>query len=406
MLHQTYTLPNGLRLIHQRIESPVAYCGMLVNTGTRDERPEQAGLAHLLEHAIFKGTQKRKAYHVLSRLEDVGGEMNAYTTKEDTFLYSIFLRQDLERAMELTQDMLFNSIFPEKELEKEKEVVIDEMNSYKDSPADFIFDDFESLLYRGHPLGHDILGSPETLRALGRDDLRTFIELNYNTDQMVFCTVADWPFEKVCRLFDKHYGPLPPNPRSWQRQPFAPNPPLRKTLAKGTHQKHCILGALSYHQAHENKTAMYLLANLLGGPSSNCRLNLSLREKRVLAYSVEANFAPYSDTGSLAIYFGTDPKDHDKALRLVWHELDRLRQGPLGRQQLAKAKSQLKGQIAISSENKENLLIGLAKSLLTFGSVDDLEDIYQKIDSLEAQHILDVAQESFRPELFSMLAYE
>ncbi len=401
----TYTLKNGIRIIHKSEKSEVGYCGIIINAGSRDEEEEEHGMAHFIEHVIFKGTKKRKAFHVLSRLEDVGGELNAYTTKEETCIYASFLKEDYERSMELIADISFHSIFPEKELEKEKEVIIDEINSYKDSPAELIFDDFEELLYPNHPIGRNILGEAKRLKKFTKNDILKFINKNYHTDQIVFCSVGSQNFKKVIKLAEKYFGDIPENRRVVKRDDIPASKPTIIKTDKDTYQSHIIIGSTAYDYNHPKRLGLHLLNNLLGGPGMNSRLNMCLREKRGIAYNIESSYTPLYGTGVFSIYWGTDRKNVEKSLKIVFNELNKLRTQELGSMQLHKAKRQLKGQIAISSENKENLMLNIGKSHLLYNKVDSLNEVYHKIDQLTSSDLLEIANETFNPDNLSQLIY-
>ncbi len=401
----TYTLKNGIRIIHKSEKSEVGYCGIIINAGSRDEEEEEHGMAHFIEHVIFKGTKKRKAFHVLSRLEDVGGELNAYTTKEETCIYASFLKEDYERSMELIADISFHSIFPEKELEKEKEVIIDEINSYKDSPAELIFDDFEELLYPNHPIGRNILGEAKRLKKFTKSDILKFINKNYHTDQIVFCSVGSQSFKKVIKLAEKYFGDIPENRRVVKRDDIPASKPTIIKTDKDTYQSHIIIGSTAYDYNHPKRLGLHLLNNLLGGPGMNSRLNMCLREKRGIAYNIESSYTPLYGTGVFSIYWGTDRKNVEKSLKIVFNELKKLRNQELGSMQLHKAKRQLKGQIAISSENKENLMLNIGKSHLLYNKVDSLTEVYHKIDQLTSSDLLEIANETFNPDNLSQLIY-
>ena len=401
----TYTLKNGIRIIHKSEKSEVGYCGIIINAGSRDEEEEEHGMAHFIEHVIFKGTKKRKAFHVLSRLEDVGGELNAYTTKEETCIYASFLKEDYERSMELIADISFHSIFPEKELEKEKEVIIDEINSYKDSPAELIFDDFEELLYPNHPIGRNILGEAKRLKKFTKNDILKFINKNYHTDQIVFCSVGSQNFKKVIKLAEKYFGDIPENRRVVKRDDIPASKPTIIKTDKDTYQSHIIIGSTAYDYNHPKRLGLHLLNNLLGGPGMNSRLNMCLREKRGIAYNIESSYTPLYGTGVFSIYWGTDRKNVEKSLKIVFNELNKLRTQELGSMQLHKAKRQLKGQIAISSENKENLMLNIGKSHLLYNKVDSLTEVYHKIDQLTSSDLLEIANETFNPDNLSQLIY-
>jgi predicted Zn-dependent peptidase len=330
MIFETHTLSNGIRLIHRPVNANVAHCGIILNTGSRDEQEDEWGIAHFIEHVVFKGTTKRKAYHILSRMEDVGGELNAYTTKEETCIYTTFLDKDYKRALELISDITFNSVFPEKELEKEKEVILDEINSYKDSPSELIFDDFEELLFKKDPIGRNILGTPKHIKAFKRDDILKFISNNYHTDQMVISSVGNIPFKKLVKMVEKYFGEIPENIRTEKRQKPNFYKPRTQTLIKNTYQRHCVLGNVAYDLNDDKRIPLSLLTNILGGPGMNSRLNLSLREKHGLAYNIESNYTPYVDTGVFSIYFGTDKGYLDKCLSLIDKELNLLCTKKLG----------------------------------------------------------------------------
>ncbi len=405
MEFNTHTLNNGIRIIHKPEKGEVGYCGMIINAGSRDENEQEHGMAHFIEHVIFKGTKKRRAFHVLSRLEDVGGELNAYTTKEETCIYATFLKDDYERSLELISDITFHSVFPEKELIKEKEVIFDEINSYKDSPSELIYDDFEELLYPNHPIGRNILGTPETIKSFTREHIFNFIEKNYHTDQMVFCSVGQMEFKKVIRLAEKYLGDIPENRRINKRKAIPKHTPKIITCQKDTYQSHVLLGNCVYDYNHPHRLGLHLLNNIIGGPGMNSRLNMALREKKGIAYNIESSYAPLYGTGVFSIYFGTDKKNVEKSIKIVFNELNKFRTKKLGSLQLHKAQKQLKGQIAIASENKENLMLNLGKSYLLYNKVDSLEYIYKKIDELSAENLLDIANECFNPDDFSQLIY-
>ena len=401
-----HTLENRLRLIHYRIPGMVAHCGLIINTGSRNEKAGEHGIAHFIEHMLFKGTSKRKAYHILSRLEDVGGELNAYTTKEETAVHASFLHQDYERAMELISDVVFNSVFPEKEIEKEKDVVIEEINSYLDSPSELIFDDFEELIFAGQPIGRNILGTPESVRSFRRETITGFITGNYNTSQMVLCSVGNIPDEKILRLFTKYFSGVNTGNQSARKSKKWLYRPSTLTKDMDTYQNHCIIGNLAYDLKDERRMNMFLLNNILGGQGLNSRLNMSLREKNGLAYNVESNYNPYCDTGVFSIYFGTDSQFLDKSIAIALTELKKLRTTRLGSIQLSKAKTQIKGYLVRGYENYESLMLSLGKSILVFNRAEGLEDLYKKIDHITASDILETANEILSPDKLSMLVYK
>jgi Predicted Zn-dependent peptidases len=399
------TLDNGIRFIHWNNSSKIVHCGITVNTGTRDEMEYEHGLAHFIEHVIFKGTTHRKAYHIINRLEDIGGDLNAYTTKEETCIYATILADDFERAAELISDILFNSTFPEKELAKEKDVVFDEINSYKDSPSELIFDDFEEQVFQGDPIGRNILGTKKNLKLFDKKSIQTFMNRTYNTDQLVFSSVGNIPFNKIKRIAEKYFGHFPSNPRSYIRQPFKNYIPRVVEKHKSTYQAHCIIGNTAYDLKSDKRVALALLTNMLGGPGMNSRLNLSLREKYGLAYNVEASHSPYTDTGIVSIYFGTDKNNIQKSISLVNKELAKIRNVKISSLQLHKAKKQLVGQLAIAAESNESQMLSIGKSLLIYNDVDSQEEVARKINTITAESMLEVANEIFNPDQLSTLIF-
>lgn len=401
----TYTLGNGIRVIHQYADSPVGHLGIMINTGSRDEDEDEHGLAHFIEHSVFKGTTHRKAFHVLSRIEDVGGELNAYTTKEETTLYSTFLSEYYERAAELLSDILFNSVYPEKELQREKEVIVEEINSYKDSPSELIFDEFDELVFDGHPIARNILGTRENLLRFNRKTILDFIRKNYHTDQMVISSVGRIAFGDLVRLTEKYFGQAESRLRDKERVKFERYIPGERILEKDTFQTHCVLGNVAYDSAHPKRIIMILLNNIIGGQSMNSRLNLALRERKGMAYNIESNYSAYSDTGLFSVYFGTDKENFNKAYQLVLKEFELLRNKKLGAIQLSKAKKQLIGQIAVSSETREDLMLTIGKSYLLYNKVDPLRVVFEKIDAISAEDLLDVANEVLEPKRMSRLVY-
>jgi predicted Zn-dependent peptidase len=401
-----HTLDNGMRLAHGRIPGVVAHCGLVINTGSRDETIPEHGMTHFIEHMLFKGTKKRKAYYILSRLEDVGGELNAYTTKEETAVHASFIKEDYERAVEIISDIAFNSVLPEREIEKEKDVVIEEINSYLDNPAELIFDDFEELIFADQPIGHNILGTLSTVKSFTNNTLSEFISRNYNTDQMVFCSVGNISDEKILRLFRKYFGEVPGNKRSERSVLPWTYKPVTVTKKMDTFQNHCIIGNVAYTLKDERRLAMFLLNNILGGQGMNSRLNMSLREKNGLAYNVESSYNPYCDTGAFSIYFGTDNHHLERSIRVTLNELSKLRTKELGSIQLSKAKNQIKGYLARGYENHENLMLSFGKSLLVFDRIESMEETCNKIDRITSSELLATANEIFDPGKLSMLIYK
>lgn len=404
--YEIYTLANGIRVVHRRVSGKVAHCGLLINTGSRDEMEDEWGMAHFIEHVIFKGTTKRKSFHVLSRLENVGGDLNAYTTKEETCVHATFLNQYYDRTLELVSDIVFNSVFPFKELEKEKEVVIDEINSYQDSPSELIFDDFEDQMYHSYPIGKNILGSPELVRSFNKEKIQNFMSRAYNTDEMVISSVGDISFKKLVRIIEKYFGHIPANPRKFKRIVPFDYKISNNIVERNTYQSHCIMGNLAYDAVDEKRMTLGMLTNILGGPGLNSRLNLNLREKHGLAYNVEANYSPYSDTGIFNIYFGCDKDDLNKCFSICNKEMNKMKNNKLGILQFRTAQQQLLGQMAISSENNENQMLSIAKSLILYNRVDTLDNIYKKIEKITANDLLNVANEIFEPSTMSTLIYK
>jgi predicted Zn-dependent peptidase len=401
-----HSLDNGIRLVHHPIAGMVAHCGLVINTGSRDEKETEHGMAHFIEHMLFKGTRKRKAFHILSRLDDAGGELNAYTTKEETTVHASFLKEDYEKAIDIITDITFNSLFPLKEIEKEKDVIIEEINSYRDNPAELIFDDFEEILFPGLPIGRNILGTPPVVKSFTQRSLKTFMAENYSTDQMVFCSVGNISDEKIVRLFKKYFGPVACKTNGRKPGKKQNSSIVNVTKNMDTWQNHCIIGNVAYDLRDKKRIGMFLLSNLLGGLGLNSRLNLSLREKNGFAYNVESGYNPYHDTGVFTIYFGTDSQNLEKSISITMKELSRLRNEKLGNIQLSKAKNQVKGYLARGYENHESLMLSLGKSLLIFDRIDMPEENYRLIDAVTASDLTEIASEIFEPASLSMLIYK
>ena len=407
MPYNTFILPNGLRIIHTPSMTNVTYCGFAVDAGTRDELPDEQGMAHFVEHLIFKGTRKRRAWHILNRMENVGGDLNAYTNKEETVIYSAFLKEHFARAVELLTDIVFHSTFPEQEIAKEVEVIIDEIQSYEDSPAELIFDDFEELIFPDHPLGRNILGTPEQLRRFGSQDALRFTGRYYRPSNMVFFVQSDIDFKRIVRTVEKAMAEIPFSAvEGYQRQAPLPYQPQQLTLHKDTHQAHVMIGGRGYNAYDERRTGLYLLNNILGGPGMNSRLNISLREKRGLVYTVESNLTAYTDTGKFCIYFGCDQEDADYCAELVHKELKKLRDHTLTSSQLHAAKKQIIGQIGVASDNFENNALDMAKCFLHYKRYEEKEEIFQRIESLTATELLEIANEMFSENYLSTLIYK
>ena len=402
----THILPNGLRIIYQQTASAVSYAGFTVNAGTRDERAGEEGLAHFVEHLLFKGTQRRKSWHILNRMENVGGEINAYTAKEETVVYSVFLNEHLGRAVELMSDLICHSQFPENEIAKEVEVILDEINSYKDSPAEAIYDEFENLLFPAHALGHNILGEKDTLLAFSSADGRRFLQQHYTPSRVVFFFRGNVPFHRVISAVARYMGdvdgaagvPL-------CREAPAACVPFCRRVELDTHQAHALVGGRACDMFDKRRPALFLLNNLLGGPGMNSRLNVALRERKGYVYTVESTVTNYTDTGVFAIYFGTDPAKVDACLSLLHKELRHLRQEALSSFQLANAKRQFIGQLAIGTENSESMALGMGKAFLHYGRYDSLAETMARIEAVTAADILAVANEFFDESALSTLVY-
>lgn len=392
---ETYTLPNGIKGIHRRVRSSVTHCALVINAGTRDEHRDEYGLAHFTEHAIFKGTAHRKAYQVNCRLENLGGELNAYTTKEDTTIHATTLRQDFAKAMELIADVAFRSTFPERELQKEREVIVDEINTYKDSPADMIFDTFEDMIFEGSELGHNILGTKAALMRHTSESIKRFVERTHTTDQMVISSIGNMPLSRVKSVAERYFADTRATVRSFQRSTPVVVEPFEKIVNKHTHQTHCIVGARAYDINAERRLPLSLLINILGGPSANSRLNVVLRERNGLSYNTEAIYTPYNDCGMVAIYFSSDHHNADLCRELIDKELHALRTIPLTARRLAMIKRQFLAQMAISMENNEGYMLGAGKSYLIHDEIDTLEEVYRKVSAVTSEQIMEVAEEIF-----------
>ena len=403
--YNTFTLDNGLRMIHLPSASQVVWCGYEIAAGSRDEQPGEEGLAHFCEHMTFKGTERRSALQVINALESVGGELNAFTNKEDTVFYAAVTKEHFAKAVELLTDIVFHSQYPQQEIDKEVEVICDEIESYNDSPAELIYDEFENLLFEGHPLGHNILGKAELLRTFTTADALRFTRRHYRPDNAVFFVYGDIDFKRLCdkftvyslRFTDEYTiggkkGGLA-SISSVNCKPSTVNKTI--TLDHNTHQAHVMIGTQAYRYDDPRRMTLYLLNNILGGPGMNARLNLSLRERHGLVYTVESSMASYSDTGVWSVYFGCDHHDITRCQRLVRRELDRVMQRPLSVSQLSAAKKQLKGQLAIACDNREQFALDFGRSYLHHGHERDIEALFQRIDGVTAEDIQQVANELF-----------
>lgn len=405
-MHQVKEFSNGLRLIYQQHISEVSHFGIIINAGTRDENKEIMGMAHFIEHMLFKGTQKRKAIQIINRLEEVGGEMNAYTTKENTCIYASFTSGYLGRAIDLLTDTAFNSIFPEKEMAKEKNVILEEIDMYADSPEDSIHDEFQELLFKNHPLGYNILGTHETVENLTQKQTQNFIKEYYRPQNIVFSYVGATPFDKVVKLCEK-YMPQPTNGiKAQKRKAFSAIETFTTEKETDNAQCYCVMGSLAYSTHSKKKPALALLNNLLGGPGLNSRLNLAVREKYGFAYQIDSSYTAYEDGGYFNIYFGTDPKYLNKTLSLVQKELKKIQAKPLSEGVLNRYKKQMAGQMLLAEESKVSLMLALGKSLLYHEKVDTLPEVIEKIYTVTPKQIQEVANEIFDETKMSRLIYK
>ena len=430
MKYNTHTLDNGLRIIHLPSDSKVVYCGYQINAGTRNEEPGEEGLAHFCEHVTFKGTERRKAWHILNCLESVGGDLNAYTNKEGTVYYSAILKEHIARAVDLLSDIVFHSVYPQAEIDKEVEVICDEIESYNDSPAELIYDEFENILFKNSSLGHNILGTAEQVRSFTTEDALRFTRKLYRPDNAIFFAYGDIDFKKLVKLVgralaDDESGKLAAeklpqisqisqisrdeNPVATEKsvssvESVGPKnyPSVGEEIAgqtivmqKNTHQAHVMIGTRAYDVNDDRRMPLYLLNNILGGPGMNAKLNLALREHNGLVYTVESTMVAYGDTGTWSIYFGCDEHDIKRCLRLVRKELDRMMEKPLSDSQLKAAKKQIKGQIGVACDNRENFALDFGKSFLHYGWEKNVDRLYEQVEAITSQQIQNVARELF-----------
>ena len=441
MKYNTYTLDNGLRIIHLPSDSKVVYCGYQINAGTRNEEPGEEGLAHFCEHVTFKGTERRKAWHILNCLESVGGDLNAYTNKEGTVYYSAILKEHIARAVDLLSDIVFHSVYPQAEIDKEVEVICDEIESYNDSPAELIYDEFENILFKGSPLGHNILGTAEQVRAFKTEDALRFTQKLYRPDNAIFFAYGDIDFKKLVKLIGRALADdgsgrlaeekLPQISQitqiSWNENSIAEEKSVSSVksvgpknypsvgdgiagqtivMQKNTHQAHVMIGTRAYDVNDDRRMPLYLLNNMLGGPGMNAKLNLALREHNGLVYTVESTMVAYGDTGTWSIYFGCDEHDVKRCLRLVRKELDKFMQKPLSDAQLKAAKKQIKGQIGVACDNRENFALDFGKSFLHYGWEKNVDRLYEQVDAITATQIQAVAQELFDKDRLTTLIFK
>lgn len=403
--YNTTTLSNGLRVIHLPSRSPVVYCGIGINAGARQEGPAEEGLAHFCEHTTFKGTRRRSAFQILNCLENVGGDLNAFTNKEDTVFYAAIQKEHFPRAVDLLTDIVFCSEYPQHEIEHEIDVICDEIESYNDSPAELIYDEFENMLFCGHPLGHNILGTREQVQRFTSNDARRFTRQYYRPDNAIFFVYGDIRFPQLVRNLEKRTAPSPPHLISPPPSPLSliSHPSSLSSPSPSHHQAHVMLGCRAYAWDDARRMPLYLLNNILGGPGMNGRLNLSLRERHGLVYTVESAMVSYSDTGCWSVYFGCDHHDVKRCLRLVRHELDRMMQHALSDRQLSAAKRQLQGQLAIACDNREQFALDFARLFLHYGQERDISLLLQHVEAITAAQLQDVAQELFAPDRLLLL---
>ena len=431
MKYNTYTLDNGLRIIHLPSDSQVVYCGYQINAGTRDELPGEEGLAHFCEHVTFKGTERRKAWHILNCLESVGGDLNAYTNKEGTVYYAAILKEHIARAVDLLSDIVFHSTYPQQEIDKEVEVICDEIESYNDSPAELIYDEFENILFKGHPLGHNILGTAEQVRQFTTEDALRFTRKLYRPDNAIFFAYGDIDFKKLVKELEKlgvrseelgvrsrelgvnsNIGDNMEEEKGKENTSKLATPhsslltPNLIVLEKHTHQAHVMIGTQAYDVHDDRRMPLYLLNNILGGPGMNAKLNLALREHNGLVYTVESTMVAYGDTGTWSIYFGCDEHDVKRCLRLVRKELDKLMEKPLSEAQLRAAKKQIKGQIGVACDNRENFALDFGKSFLHYGWEKNVDRLYEQVDAITAQQMQQVARELFDEQRLTTLIFK
>lgn len=434
MKYNTYTLDNGLRIIHLPSDSKVVYCGYQINAGTRNEEPGEEGLAHFCEHVTFKGTERRKAWHILNCLESVGGDLNAYTNKEGTVYYSAILKEHIARAVDLLTDIVFHSVYPQAEIDKEVEVICDEIESYNDSPAELIYDEFENIIFKGSPLGHNILGTAEQVRSFKTEDALRFTRKLYRPDNAIFFAYGDIDFKKLVKLLktlNMEHGTLNFMNSKTSETPTAEmeagdaNHKVQSSkfkvqskevqskvegqtivMQKNTHQAHVMIGTRAYDVNDSRRMPLYLLNNMLGGPGMNAKLNLALREHNGLVYTVESTMVAYGDTGVWSIYFGCDEHDVKRCLRLVRKELDKFMLKPLSEAQLKAAKKQIKGQIGVACDNRENFALDFGKSFLHYGWEKNVDRLYEQVDEITAEQIQAVAQELFDKDRLTTLIFK
>jgi predicted Zn-dependent peptidase len=401
-----FTLSNRIRVVYVHAPAQVAHLGVTILAGSRYETKAEDGLAHFLEHCIFKGTKKRRSLHILSRLDSVGGELNAYTTKEEICVYASFTKEYIRRSSELISDIILNSTFPPKEIEKEKEIILDEINSYLDSPSDKIFDDFEEHLFKNHVLGNNILGTKESINSFTQEDLLHYVKRFFYPENMVISFVGDISLNKLKAILEKDFSTLKNNSTPQKPVDFNSYQPFKIRSREANFQTHGIIGSLAPSYNDEQRRAMTLLINVLGGPALNSRLILSIREKYGYSYNIEANYTPFAETGYWSIYFGTDQKYLNKTIKLIYKELKLIREKTFTHSQLKSAKEQLKGHLALSLDSNSGIMLGLGKSLLLFNQIDSIQEIYAGIDKITVQDLQEVATKYFDESTISELIFE
>lgn len=405
--HQIHTLANGIRVVHNRVTTTrIVHCGIMLDIGSRDENPDNQGIAHFWEHMAFKGTRKRKAYHILNRLESLGGELNAFTDKEKILFYASLRDDYFERAVELLADITFDSVFPSAQINKERSVILEEMAMYYDDPEDSLQDEFDGLVFAGHPLGMNILGRDETVKKFTRNDFKAFIKAHLDTRKIVFTSVGNVKMEQVIKVAEKYLGHLEKVTSRQARKPFTRYVPRELAMKRNVKQGRCALGRTSYRYADERRGAFYMLTNILGGSGMNSRLNMALREKHGFVYSIGAQFVPFTDTGLFVISFGTEPTQMKRSISLVKAELRKMREEPLGVRQLAAAKEQLLGQVAMAEESNISFMIMMARNLLDLGRVTTLEEIFSRVHDTSAARLQQLANEMFDEKDLSCLIME
>ena len=404
--YNMFTMPNGIRVVHKEVSNTkIVHCGFVLDIGSRDERMDQLGIAHFWEHMAFKGTKKRKAFHILNKLDSVGGELNAYTTKEKICFYASVLDKHVESAFELLQDITFDSIFPEKQIENERGVILEEMSLYHDSPEDAIQDDFDRVVFGDHPLGMNILGTPKSVGSFQKRDFQQFLKENLNTERVVFSCVGNIPLKKIERLAEKYFKNIPHYKAEKERVPFEGYTPSQEIVRRSITQAHCAIGTTAYELNNPKRLPFFMLINILGGPGMNSRLNLALREKYGFVYNVDASYHPFSDTGLFSIFFGTEKKQVERSRKLVLKEIRRLREQPLGSLQLHKSKEQLIGQLAMAEENNTSLMLMMGKSILDLDKIENLERVFERIKAISSADLMEIANDQLEENRLSHLTF-